>query len=73
MFLWTFNNFNLPFILFGGSQPPAGDLISFRIYNESFLVWNFGVSAAMAVILLVVLLAMTALYFLFVNRRSQRA
>ena len=29
MFLWTFNDFNTPFVLFGGSQPPAGDLISF--------------------------------------------
>lgn len=72
-FLWTFNNFNVPFLLFGGSRPPMGELISFRIYNEAFLVWNFGVSAAMAVLLLVFLAVVTGLFFLFVNRRSQRA
>jgi ABC-type glycerol-3-phosphate transport system permease component len=35
MFLWTFNDFNTPFILFGGNEPPAGDLISVHIYNTT--------------------------------------
>lgn len=74
MFLWTFNDFNVPFVLFGSTaQPPAGDLISFHIYNASFLTWNFGSGAAMSVLLLVFLLIVTAAYLLFVNRRSQRA
>ncbi len=73
MFLWTFNDFNTPFILFGSAQPPAGDLISFHIYNSSFLTWNFGSGAAMSVLLLLFLLAVSGVYFARTNRRSPDA
>ena len=48
MFLWTFNDFNTPFVLFGDAAPQPADLISFHIYNASFLTWNFGSGAAMS-------------------------
>ena len=64
LFLWTFNDFNTPYVLFGTAQPPAGDLISFRIYNSSFLTWDFGVGSAMSVLLLLFLLVVTAVYLL---------
>ncbi|HET8879995.1 MAG TPA: sugar ABC transporter permease [Arthrobacter sp.] len=73
MFLWTFNDFNTPFVLFGNAQPPAGDLISFHIYNASFLTWNFGSGAAMSVMLLLFLLFVSGIYLIVLNRRSQRA
>jgi len=74
MFLWTFNDFNTPYVLFGSTaQPPAADLISFHIYNASFITWNFGSGAAMSVLLLLFLLVVTGGYLLFTNRRSQRA
>lgn len=73
MFLWTFNDFNTPFVLFGSAQPASGDLISFHIYNASFLTWNFGSGAAMSVLLLIFLLIVTGIYLLVINRRSRRA
>ncbi|MEO7060098.1 MAG: sugar ABC transporter permease [Lapillicoccus sp.] len=73
LFLWTFSDFNTPYVLFGTAQPPAGDLISFHIYNASFLTWNFGSGAAMSVLLLLFLLVVTAAYLLITNRRSRRA
>ena len=74
MFLWTFNDFNTPFVLFGSTaQPAAGDLISFHIYNASFLTWNFDSGAAMSVLLLIFLLIVTGVYLLVLNRRSRRA
>ena len=74
MFLWTFNDFNTPYVLFGSTaQPAAGDLISFHIYNASFLTWNFGSGAAMSVLLLLFLLIVTGIYLLFVNRRNRNA
>ncbi|WP_431218355.1 carbohydrate ABC transporter permease [Leifsonia xyli] len=74
MFLWTFNDFNTPFVLFGSTaQPAAGDLISFHIYNASFLTWNFGSGAAMSVLLLLFLLIVTGAYLLVVNRRNRHA
>jgi multiple sugar transport system permease protein len=73
MFLWTFNDFNTPFILFGNAQPAGGDLISYHIYNASFLTWNFGLGAAMSVLLLLFLLLVTGVYLLVLNRRSRSA
>jgi multiple sugar transport system permease protein len=73
MFLWTFNDFNTPFILFGqNSEPPAGDLISFHIYNTSFIEYNFGLGSAMSVLLLIFLMIVSGLYLLFINRKSNR-
>lgn len=73
MFLWTFNDFNVPFVLFGSAQPPAGDLISFHIYNASFLTWNFGLGAAMSVLLMLFLLVVSGIYLIALNWRSKRA
>jgi multiple sugar transport system permease protein len=69
MFLWVFNDFNTPYVLFGTSQPAAADLISFHIYNATFLTWNFGSGSAMSVLLLLFLLVVTAGYLLVTNRR----
>jgi len=69
MFLWVFNDFKTPYVLFGTSQPAAGDLISFHIYNATFLTWNFGSGSAMSVLLLLFLLLVTSTYLLVTNRR----
>jgi multiple sugar transport system permease protein len=73
LFLWTFNDFNDPAILFGESQPPSGDLISWHIYNNAFTIQNYGFGAAMSTLLLAFLLIVSIGYLLFVNRRSTRA
>ncbi|WP_131763588.1 carbohydrate ABC transporter permease, partial [Actinomadura fibrosa] len=69
LFLWTFNDFNTPFVLFGKAAPAGGDLISVHIYRASFLTWNFGTGSAMSVLLLLFLLLVTAAYLLVTSRR----
>jgi multiple sugar transport system permease protein len=71
LFLWTFNDFNTPFVLFSNSVPPSADLMSIHIYESSFQVWNFGYGAAMAVLMLLFLLLVTAIYLPLANRRSR--
>jgi multiple sugar transport system permease protein len=73
LFLWTFNDFNTPFVLFGATPPQSADLISIHIYDNSFVNWNFGLGAAMSVLLLLFLLVVTGAYLLITNRRSRRA
>jgi multiple sugar transport system permease protein len=70
LFLWTFNDFNTPYVLFGKSAPHAADLISIHIYQSSFVTWNFGLGSAMSVLLLFFLLAVTAVYLLATTRRK---
>jgi multiple sugar transport system permease protein len=71
LFLWTFNDFNTPFVLFGNSAPEAADVISIHIYQASFVTWNFGSGSAMSVLLLLFLLVVTAVYLLATSRRRQ--
>lgn len=72
LFLWTFNDFNTPYVLFGKSAPEAADLIAIHIYQSSFITWNFGSGSAMSVLLLLFLLLVTAVY-LFVTSRGRNA
>src|SRR5262245_23284034 len=73
LFLWTFNDFNTPYVLFGGSAPNEADLISIHIYESSFVTWDFGVGSAMSVALLLFLLVVTAAYLLVTGRRRVHA
>ncbi|GAA1488215.1 carbohydrate ABC transporter permease [Brachybacterium sacelli] len=73
MFLWVFNDFNTPYVLFGSAQPRAGDLISFHIYNASFLSWDFGVGSAMSVLLLLFLLAVSLVYLYFTQWKKEKS
>ena len=72
LFLWTFNDFNVAYILF--DQPPAAaDMISIHIYNASFITWNFGLGSAMSVLLLAFLLVVTLGYLGIGRLRSRHA
>ncbi len=73
LFLWTFNDFNTPYVLFGGSAPPAADLVSIHIYQASFITWNFGSGSAMSVLLLLFLLVVTAVYLFFSRSKDPDA
>jgi multiple sugar transport system permease protein len=72
LFLWTFNDFNTPFVLFGRSAPDPADLISIHIYQSSFVTWNFGSGSAMSVLLLLFLLVVTAVYLLITTPRRRK-
>ena len=71
LFLWTFNDFSVPFTLFGSAPPTQADIISIHIYENSFVSWNFGTGSAMSVLLLLFLLLVTGVY-LAVGRWRER-
>ena len=73
LFLWTFNDFNTPYVLFGTAAAEAADLISIHIYQASFVTWNFGIGSAMSVLLLLFLLVVTAVYLLVTVTRRRDA
>jgi multiple sugar transport system permease protein len=73
LFLWTFNDFNTPYVLFGRAAPEAADLISVHIYQASFVTWNFGTGSAMSVLLLLFLLVVTGVYLVATSRGRRSA
>ncbi|MEG9246726.1 sugar ABC transporter permease [Arthrobacter sp. Soc17.1.1.1] len=62
MSLWIFNQFNVPFVLFGAAPPESAKLISPLIYQHSFSNWNFGLGGAMSVLLLILLFIASVIY-----------
>ncbi|MFJ9038712.1 carbohydrate ABC transporter permease [Streptomyces sp. NPDC102406] len=73
LFLWTFNDFNTPYVMFGKAAPKAADLISVHIYQSSFVTWNFGSGSAMSVLLLLFLLVVTGVYLALTSRGRKTA
>ncbi|QBD82515.1 sugar ABC transporter permease [Ktedonosporobacter rubrisoli] len=51
-----FNNFTLPFVLFGTPPPIQADVLPLNIFVSSFQLFNFGLGGAMAVITLIIML-----------------
>ncbi len=54
--LHHFNNFTLPFVMFGTPPPAQADVLPLNIYVTSFQLFNFGLGGAMSVITLVIML-----------------
>lgn len=57
-----FNNFTLPFILFGDPPPTAANVLPVQIYSSSFTSLDFGHASAIAVVNVVVLLVPVIYY-----------
>lgn len=51
-----FNNFTLPFVMFGTPPPVQADVLPLNIYVSSFQLFNFGLGGAMSVITLLLML-----------------
>ena len=62
LFLWTFNEFNSPYVMFGQGVPESADLLSLHIYVNSFVNLNFGLGSAMSVLLLAFLMGVSLVY-----------
>jgi multiple sugar transport system permease protein len=50
-----FNNFTLPFVMFGTPPPSQADVLPLNVYVTSFETLNFGLGAAMSLLTLVIM------------------
>jgi multiple sugar transport system permease protein len=57
-----FNNFTLPFTLFGNPAPVEANVMPLEIYSASFTSFDFGQAAAIAIVNLLVLVVPSAYY-----------
>lgn len=57
-----FNNFTLPFVMFGTPPPVQADVLPLNIYVTSFQSFSFGLGGAMSVITLIIMLIPGFLY-----------
>jgi multiple sugar transport system permease protein len=57
-----FNNFTLPFVMFGATPPEQVNVLPLNIFVNSFVTFNFGLGAAMSVVALIILLVPAVIY-----------
>ena len=69
--LWTFNDFNVIYILTKGGPVNKTDILITFIYKYSFQFLRFGPAAAMAVITFVILLTVSLVYAFFYFRSEE--
>lgn len=60
--IWTFNNFGLPFVLTGGGPANATTPLILLAYKEAFQHFNIGYGTTLAVMSMVLMLALGAMY-----------
>lgn len=57
-----FNNFALPYVMFGPTPSDEVNVLPLNIYVNSFITFNLGLGAAMSVVALVIMLAPAVIY-----------
>lgn len=57
-----FNNFTLPFVMFGTPPSPSADVLPLNVYVTSFQTFNFGLGAAMSIITLILMMIPAIFY-----------
>jgi len=69
--LWSFNNFTVPFILTGGSPSKEANILSLNIWIRSFKNWDFGMGAAMSVVMMLIMLILILAYLRFTKLEAE--
>jgi sn-glycerol 3-phosphate transport system permease protein len=64
-----FDTFGIIHSVTGGGPAKATETLVYKVYNDGFVNLNLGSSAAQSVILMVIVIALTAFQFRFVERR----
>ena len=62
-FIWTFNKFDDIFLLTGGAAGTR--TLTVNVYEQAFAVSNLGAGAAVAVVVFLILLAFSVIFFKF--------
>lgn len=71
MSLHYLNIITLPLILTGGGPNRATELISLRLFNEAFIFYNTGFASAIAILVLVMNVLLTAIYMQLLSRKKR--
>jgi multiple sugar transport system permease protein len=62
-FIWTFNSFNIIWILTKGGPIDATETLIIKIYRQAFGKFDMGLSSAMAVIVFLILILLSIIYW----------
>ncbi len=66
--IWTFNSFNVIYVLTGGGPMGGTETMMIRIYREAFGKYNLGMSSALSVTVFVILTLLSIFYWKEINK-----
>ena len=69
--IWTFNSFNIVYVLTGGGPLQATEILVTYTYSQAFERLQFGTAAALATVTFVILLAFSVAYVWLYGRRNE--
>ena len=69
--IWTFNSFNVIFVLTQGGPMRSTETLIIRIYQEAFSKFDLGTSSALSVVVFLILIAFSAIYFKLISNASK--
>ena len=69
--IWTFNAFNVIYVLTGGGPMDATETIMIKIYHEAFGKYNLGMSSTLAVIVFLILIGLSTAYWIQINKDEE--
>jgi sugar ABC transporter permease protein len=61
--IWTFNSFNVIFVLTGGGPMRTTETLILKIYEEAFAKFNLGLAYALSGVAVLILLVFTLIYY----------
>lgn len=69
-FIYTFRNFELIYVMTSGGPNNATELLSIYSYRRSFMEFNFGEGAAIAIVMLMILLVFGVMYMRILRKED---
>lgn len=69
--IWTFNSFNVIFVLTQGGPMRSTETLIIRIYQEAFSKFDLGTSSALSVVVFLILIGFSAIYFKLISDASK--
>lgn len=68
--IWTFNSYNIIWVLTEGGPVDATTTMVVKIWKEAFDRFNYGVSSALSVVAFVILTILSVVYWIFLNKEG---
>jgi ABC-type sugar transport system permease subunit len=70
-FIWTFNSYDLPWVMTGGGPGEATQITSIYAYKRAFSGYRFGEGSAITIALFIILIFFALMYF-FIRQKQEK-
>lgn len=69
--IWSFNSFNVIYVLTGGGPMGGTETIMIKIYKEAFGKYNLGMSSALSIVVFIILTILSIFYWHQMNEEER--